>query len=474
MAQLIAEEAGVADALSPLLTLDPATAEKTLPVQSTAAPLPEDSQGGSARPPLRRRTSTALSSRSSQPKGFPGAQSTYTPTPNAPFLPHASSPLPSHFTPHGGPYVGPHLGPHPSASGGAPSGMPGGYLGGPLGSISSTPPTGYPMGHLSIPGMRFPPVSPPNMSPAPSFPNTLLGSYGSQHAPSQGAPPHLTDPHYGVQPPSTAVPPAPPITDYPTYPIPLSGNVQLATKNDKEVLLEALIHAGESRSEETGTLAPLPLSRVGDVNAPLDESGNTALHWAAAYGLTDMVKDLISYGAKTNKRNKQGQTPIMMACRTNHARERNAFPLLFLHLAKWPSKHARFALAWANDKEGNTLFHHIALLASRHPDAAANYLRPLIAAIKQDALSTPWNQDKVQVVNQLINHQNAKDQTALLILALSRRWDLVDALVEAGGDPSLPDIRGLTPSSLIRKANRVVPPVQTLIPSQPQEVHPTN
>jgi len=50
-----------------------------------------------------------------------------------------------------------------------------------------------------------------------------------------------------------------------------------------------------------------------DVNTRGKDDGNTGLHWAASYGLTEMAELLIGYGADVNLKNKDGNTPLHWA-----------------------------------------------------------------------------------------------------------------------------------------------------------------
>ena len=44
-----------------------------------------------------------------------------------------------------------------------------------------------------------------------------------------------------------------------------------------------------------------------------DDTGNTALHWAAYKGFPEVARLLVSYGANAARKNAQGQTPVQVA-----------------------------------------------------------------------------------------------------------------------------------------------------------------
>ena len=71
---------------------------------------------------------------------------------------------------------------------------------------------------------------------------------------------------------------------------------------------------GETRVTEADALEAVTLAEAvgGDVNA-VKESGDTALHGAAAFGADTIVQFLANQGADLNVRNKLGQTPLAIA-----------------------------------------------------------------------------------------------------------------------------------------------------------------
>merc|ERR1712232_1458156 len=65
---------------------------------------------------------------------------------------------------------------------------------------------------------------------------------------------------------------------------------------------------GANRTE----VVKLLMSKKADPSA-VDTSGGTGLHYAAAYGRTDLLSYLITAGGKVNAANTQGQTPLALA-----------------------------------------------------------------------------------------------------------------------------------------------------------------
>lgn len=331
----------------------------------------------------------------------------------------------------------------------------------------STPLSRGPASRLSVPGVGVAPISPPGLSPAPSLPPSYVTSYAVPGALPVG--PEMAYRSSPALPPARA-PPAPP-ADYPDWAI--QPGV-LDTETEGAALLKAIVTAGEAHEK-----GPVTLPAMRDIHAPLDVERNAALHYAAAYGLAQVVRDLVAQGARPSQRNADGQTALMMTCMAPHASEMDTFPQLFLELAKCVLPQTRFALAWAHDAHGDTILHHITRLAADWPTAAGAYMRPLLAALKQDALASSSSLPATltataataagapppgpnHLITELLDYQNARAHTALHIAVHNRCWDIATSLLDAGADPSLPDLYGTVPAASLPPR-----PGQAVSPSAP-------
>jgi ankyrin repeat protein len=103
-----------------------------------------------------------------------------------------------------------------------------------------------------------------------------------------------------------------------------------AAANDGSTPLMAAI----GRNEQVAAAVARQLLEAGaDVNAA-DDSGGTALHRAASSGFNEIIKMLAGRGANLEARNRQGQTPLMLARprRTPQGIEQNATAALLRSL----------------------------------------------------------------------------------------------------------------------------------------------
>jgi len=128
--------------------------------------------------------------------------------------------------------------------------------------------------------------------------------------------------------------------------------------------------------------------------------GITPLHAAVETGNIEIVKFLLAHGAKTNIRDYQKRTPLMMM-------DSDSTPELFQLLVSYGAKTNLV------DKEGNTILHHF-----------AGFDNPEIV--------------RMLVANGIdLNSINKDGETALIVAADGGASENVKALLEAGADPNI-------------------------------------
>lgn len=79
-----------------------------------------------------------------------------------------------------------------------------------------------------------------------------------------------------------------------------------------------------------------------------DENGQTALHYAAQRGYTEVARTLIERGAWVNPKDKEGRTPLIVASEIGYT------PMIDLLIAKGANIHSQ-------DKDGRFALHHAVL-----------------------------------------------------------------------------------------------------------------
>lgn len=177
---------------------------------------------------------------------------------------------------------------------------------------------------------------------------------------------------------------------------------------------------------------PQPHSRV-IIDQAIDSDGNTIFHWACAMANVAMVEFLLllfSSSINIEHKNFRGETPLMFLVQFNNSYILNNFAVIFDLL---------FDLVLATDNFGRTVLHHIALACEPPTDSdtspsevsvikenfAKYYFEVVLAKIVKfpDFQVHSENQaapeDKKDVVEKFINHQDNEGNTALHIVTFS-------------------------------------------------------
>ncbi|RKP15281.1 ankyrin repeat-containing domain protein, partial [Piptocephalis cylindrospora] len=176
-----------------------------------------------------------------------------------------------------------------------------------------------------------------------------------------------------------------------------------------------------------------------DPNSPLDEEGNTALHWAAATGRMEVVRDLLAMGSDPGIGNRLGQVPLLKAVSFSNNFDLRTFPAL-LDLLK--------DTLILTDSHGQGLLHHIAKTAgSRGKVHASRYYLDVTLELLQrmglcqgkmvsgsgggatDPVSAQGTREEGRVLVDMPDHQG---DTALHIAARVGNRIMVRRLLDAG------------------------------------------
>lgn len=184
------------------------------------------------------------------------------------------------------------------------------------------------------------------------------------------------------------------------------------------------------------------------VDVPIDDSGHTALHWAAALGHIDLVRDLLNNGANCSRGNYAGESPLIRAVLvTNNSEHSSLGELLDL---LWPS----LPLVDAN---GRSVLHHITLTAGirGRADASKYYLETLLEWVVKHGsdheLGLHWLEDE------LVNIQDYNGDTALNIAVRIGNRQIARQLTNVNASAGIPNRAGLRPVDFGITANLKVP-----------------
>ncbi|KAF2014253.1 apses transcription factor-like protein [Aaosphaeria arxii CBS 175.79] len=217
---------------------------------------------------------------------------------------------------------------------------------------------------------------------------------------------------------------------------------------EKQAMLTDLF-ADQSRTDFTNHPAILHLSGA-DLDMPIDNSSNTALHWAATLARVSLMRLLVSKGANMFRGNAAGQTPLMSAVSVNNSLDHSCFPETLEILAP---------LIELRDAQGRTILHHIAVTCAIKGRAASSkyYLEALLEYLVRSniGISQPGsfegsvNYPKpiglMRFMQEMVNARDKAGNTALNLAARIGNRNIISQLMEVQADPSIPNHKGTRP-----------------------------
>ena len=187
----------------------------------------------------------------------------------------------------------------------------------------------------------------------------------------------------------------------------------------------------------------LPAAPAPPVNAnldrPIDEKGHTALHWAAAMGDMEVVKDLIRRGASIEVAARNGETPLMRSVIFTNSFDRQNMEKLAALLVRTVNMQE-----WS----GSTVFHHIASATQRKSKyACARYYMDCLLSKMAEILAP-------DAIERILNTQDHSGDTAITIAARHGARKCVRSLLGRNAAVDLPNRAGETADQLIVQLNQ--------------------
>lgn len=173
-------------------------------------------------------------------------------------------------------------------------------------------------------------------------------------------------------------------------------------------------------------------------NFPVDTERHTALHWAAAMGDVDVMKELDRFGASLDAPNCRGETPLMRSVLFTNCLDKQTMPQVVKQLINSID---------TIDQCGSTALHHAAAVTiSRNKHACARYYLDIILN-KMQELFEP------EQVQRIIDAQDTRGDTAVHIAARFKARKCVRALIGRGASTDIPNHSNVTAEDLIQDLN---------------------
>lgn len=215
-------------------------------------------------------------------------------------------------------------------------------------------------------------------------------------------------------------------------------------------LLDYFMTVGDA-PEATRIPPPEPPANF-QVDRPIDDSGNTALHWACAMGDLEIVRDLLHRGADVKALSVHEETPLVRAVLFTNNYEKRTFPTLLDLL---------FDTVSFRDWFGATIFHHISeTTRSKGKWKSSRYYCEILL----DKLRQMCSQDELDL---LLSCQDSNGDVAALVAARNGAFRLVNLLLTCCPRASdLVNEKGETATSISQRAQtaeRDIPPAPSSI-----------
>ncbi|KAI9723810.1 MAG: hypothetical protein M1828_004060 [Chrysothrix sp. TS-e1954] len=215
---------------------------------------------------------------------------------------------------------------------------------------------------------------------------------------------------------------------------------QIMSAEEQQHLLwsdELLDYFMLQKSDEPLPPAPEPLSSI-DLNRPVDEKGHTPLHWAAAMGDLNLVREFQQRGARITSLTANGETPLMRAVTFTNNWDRQTMGRLIDILHE---------TVGYKDWFGSTVLHHIAVsTCSKSKYGCAKYYLDTIL----QRVSSIYRSEQI---HELLDHQDHNGDTAVMLAARFGARKCVRSLIEHGASADIPNYQGDTASNLIKELN---------------------
>ncbi|KAF2709869.1 apses-domain-containing protein [Pleomassaria siparia CBS 279.74] len=191
-------------------------------------------------------------------------------------------------------------------------------------------------------------------------------------------------------------------------------------------------------SDDHFVAPPEPPANV-NLDRSIDDKGHSAMHWAAAMGDVEVVKELIRRSARIDCLSNNLETPLMRAVMFTNNFDKNTMPSMVKILQQTVHR---------TDWFGSTVFHHIAATtSSTNKFVCARYYLDCII----NKLSETWIPDEV---TRLLNAQDQNGDTAIMIAARNGARKCVRSLLGRNVSVDIPNKKGESADDLIRILNQ--------------------
>ncbi|KAA8896652.1 hypothetical protein DIURU_005664 [Diutina rugosa] len=176
-----------------------------------------------------------------------------------------------------------------------------------------------------------------------------------------------------------------------------------------------------------------------NINEPIDDEGHTPLHWAASIGNYHMIYLLVQKGANILAVNSFGLNPLSKLISFNNCYELKNFPQVLELMDKCLSN---------TDINGRTPLHYLCQFA-KVPSKLDSLKYYLAICLNKLRVLSSANDQVVDLMANVINHQDVNGDTCLHLAAKSRSAEVCSMLLQVGARDDLENSQKETASEII-------------------------
>lgn len=170
----------------------------------------------------------------------------------------------------------------------------------------------------------------------------------------------------------------------------------------------------------------------------IDNDGHTGMHWAAAMGDVEVMKQLRRFGANLASENSRAETPLMRSVMFTNCMDKQTMPAVVNQLIGTIDK---------VDHCNSTAIHHAAAITvSRNKHQCSRYYLDVIINKMQEMFEP-------EQIQRLLDAQDINGNTAIHLAAQNKARKCIRALMGRGAATDIPNNEGQTAEDIIRELN---------------------
>ncbi|OWO99436.1 hypothetical protein B2J93_3877 [Marssonina coronariae] len=170
----------------------------------------------------------------------------------------------------------------------------------------------------------------------------------------------------------------------------------------------------------------------------IDSDSHTALHWAAAMGDVEIMRELKRFGANPLAQNIRGETPLMRCVLFTNCLDKQTMPAVVHQLID--------TIDCVDFCHSTALHHAAAMTVSRQKHQCARYYLDIILNKMLEVLEP-------EHLSRIIDARDVNGNTAIHIAAKNKARKCVRALMGRGARTNIRNIDGITAEDLIQELN---------------------